>query len=825
MLFMKLSASPATNGPLDGITVLDLAGPPGQYCTKLLGQLGADVIKIEPPGGDLSRSLGPFFKGVPHPERSLRWFYYNTNKRSVTLDLKTDIDIAIFRSLAAEADIIVESNAPGAMGKIGLSFEDLKLANPCLIYVSITPFGQNGPWRDLKSSDLVTCALGGLLYVCGWPDKPPVRMAGEQSYHLASLHGAAATLIALYQRQFTGAGQHVDVSMHECIPPTLMSTIPGYVETGEISRRKGDQRTLAANGLFDCADGFVDVRLRNHRWDDFVGWLNSENTAGDLTEEKWKDPWYRIEPESVKHIDAIVAGFMRTRNRQELYDGGVKRGLEVAPINTAADIARDPQLIARNFFVNVEHEQLHTTLPYMRSVMKLSETPVALLKRAPLIGEHNAEISARGPGGARKEPVRVTANPAAPDRSRLPFKGLSVVEFTSAVAGPYVGKVLADYGAQVIVVESRATRKTGGMAREPGPRAQDRTSMNLGHLYNKVATNKMSININMTRPQGIELVKKLLKLTDVVVDNFAPRVLEKWGLSYHELVKLKPDIIMVRLPTVATSGPYKNQTSSSWNLLGMSGLNYMSGYPDRLPVSACRYSYPDESSSPFHPLVALISALYWKTRTGRGQYIEASQYEGILSLAGLGVFEYMVNGQLPARQANCCPYAAPHGVYRSLGEDRWCAIAVFTDDEWARFCDVLSRPEMAKRPEFASPAERVKHSGELDGIVESWTAWRTAEEAMERLQAAGVAAGVVQNVDDLLNKDPQLRARGYWKEVMHPEAGRLVGAGWGFKLSGAPEPLNGRPPLFGEHTDLVLGQVLGMPEEEINRLIVEGVLY
>ncbi|MBI4329655.1 MAG: CoA transferase [Chloroflexi bacterium] len=817
----------APSGPLYGIRVLDLAGPPGQYCTKLLAQLGAGVIKVEPPAGDPGRRLPPFFHNSVDPQKSLHWFYYNTNKRSITLDLTTSEGVSKLKYLAARSDILVETQRPGLMEEAGLGYADLRRVNSRLIYVSVTPFGQTGPWREFKSCDLVASALGGLLYVCGWPDRAPVRMAGDQSLHLASLHGLAAALIALYQRQFTGLGQHVDVSMHECVPATLMSTIPSYVETGEISKRKGNDRTLAANGLFPCADGFVDVRLRNHRWGDFVAWLDSENMAGDLAEDKWKDPWYRIEPDSLKHIDAAVANFMRSKRRQELYDGGVKRGLEVAPINTAADIAHDPQLIARNFFVDVWHEELHTALPYMRSVLKLSETPVVAPARAPLIGEHNDEILKNGDQPAQvTSPAEKRAEPVgSSDTFSLPFTGLRVLEFTSAVAGPYVGKVLADYGARVIVVESRATRKTGGMAREPGPRASDRTSLNLGHLYNKVATNKMSVNINMTKPKGFELFKKLVVVTDVIIVIFAPRVLERWGLTYDQLTRIKPDIIMVRLPTVATSGPYKNQTSSSWNLLAMSGLNYMSGYPDRLPVSACRYSYPDESSSPFHPLAALLAALYWKTKTGRGQYVEASQYEGILALAGPGILEYMVNGQLPGRQVNRCPGAAPHGVYRCLGEDRWCAIAAFSEDEWGRLCMALGQPDLDKSPEFGSLAERLKHEDALDRVIESWTSQRTAEEVMGILQAAGIAAGVVQDVNDLLNKDPQLRARRYWKEVAHPEAGKLIGAGWGFKLSLAPEPLNGRPPLFGEHTDHVAGSILGIPEGEINDLIVNGILY
>ncbi|MBI4333253.1 MAG: CoA transferase [Chloroflexi bacterium] len=410
-----------------------------------------------------------------------------------------------------------------------------------------------------------------------------------------------------------------------------------------------------------------------------------------------------------------------------------------------------------------------------------------------------------------------------PLKRRLPFEGLRVLEFTAAVVGPYVGKILADYGAEVIIVESRLKYQTRRMAREPGRVARDRTSLNLGHLFNKVATNKLAVTINLGTPQGIGLVRKLVPAADVVIDNFTPRVLERWGLTYGELTRLNPDIIMLRMPTVATSGPYKNQTSVSWNLLAMSGLNYMSGYPDRPPISPSRYSYPDESSSFLCSALALLSALYHKARTGRGQYVEVSLYESSLTLSGLGLFEYMVNGQLPARAGNQVPYAAPHGVYRCRGEDRWCAIAVLSDDEWRSLCRAIGQEQLAGKPEFSTRAERLKHAAELDVIVENWTGQRKAEDVMKLLQAAGIAAGVVQNVQDLLN-DPQLRRRRYWKESIHPEAGKLTGAEWGFRLSAAPHTRNERPPLLGEHNDYVLGKLLGLPEEEINKLIVEGVL-
>lgn len=393
--------------PLRGVRVLDLAAAAGQYCGKLLAQLGAEVIKVEPPVGDPGRQLGPFLGGIAHPERSLFWTYYNGNKHGITLNLDMAEGRELFKSLVAVSDVLVETGRPGAMAGKGLGYRDLKGINPRIIFTSLTPFGQNGPWRDFKSSDLVASALGGLLYVCGWPDRPPVRIAGDQAYYLASFNAALAILIALYHREFSGQGQLADISMHECIPPVLMSTIPSYLESGEISKRTGDERRLPANGIFPCLDGYVDIRLWGSTWDNFVAWLDAEGMAGELAEDKWKDPWYRVQPESVKVIDRVLANFTITRKKQHLYDEAVKRGLEVAPVNTVADIAVDRQLASKNVFVPVEHEYLATTSDYLRFSPILSESPPSPPRRAPLIGEHNVQVYQQELGITKREYSRL----------------------------------------------------------------------------------------------------------------------------------------------------------------------------------------------------------------------------------------------------------------------------------------------------------------------------------------------------------------------------------------------------------------------------------
>lgn len=411
-----------------------------------------------------------------------------------------------------------------------------------------------------------------------------------------------------------------------------------------------------------------------------------------------------------------------------------------------------------------------------------------------------------------------------PSNSKFPLKGIRVIEFTEFVAAPLVGKLLAEHGAQVIVVENEAHLRTAASGRHPGHGATDLTSLNMGNMFNHYGTTKMSVTINLRDPTGIEIVKRLISLSDIVLDNFAPRVMQRWGLTYEDLTKVRPDIIVVSMPTMGKGGPYEHHRSTSWNQLALCGYNHLTGFPDRIPICASIFSHPDNTFNPFHAATAILAALCYRAKTGKGQRIEVAQFESTMGCTETGIFEYLVNSQAPTRMGNRVAYAAPHDAYRCKGDDRWCAIAVFTDKEWESLCRVIGKQELAQDSRFATLQGRIAHIDELDRLIEEWTIQRIAEEVMDLMQAAGIAAGKVQNVEDLLHRDPQLRERGYWITVDHPEAGGTTSEGWGFTLSAMPEKLRVRAPLLGEHNDFVFQEILGMSEEEVNHYIVEGVI-
>ncbi|MBI4333613.1 MAG: CoA transferase [Chloroflexi bacterium] len=860
-------------GCLCGIRVLDLADQKGAYCTRLLADLGADVIKVEPPSGDPTRNVGPFLHDEPDPEKSLYFFLFNAGKRGVTLDIESAGGQATLKELVWQSDVLVETFQPGYLDRLGLGYGVLKILNPGLIMTSITGFGQTGPWKDYKSSDIVALAASGLLFECGWPGLPPVRMAGAQGHNLGSAQAAAGTIMALYQRLKTGQGQHVDVSLQQSATVGMQITVPAYGKTGNIRGREGDERRLAAQGIFPCQDGFLDIAQLSavSWWERFVKWLESENAAAELKEEKWEDPFYRTRPEAIEHVNEVLTAFFARNIKNELFRRGQDRGVVIGAVNTPEDIANDVQLKGRGFFVPVGHPQLGLTLQYPGAPVRLSETPLRISRPAPRLGEHNDEIllchserserSERSrrilPGGGGQRPFdsdqvggpgdigrtdrdeRPFAYPFASLRApaqgdipqtagtqtgRLPFEGLRVVEFTGHVAGPMVGKAFADFGAQVISVENEEQARAGSSSRHPGAGAKDLTSLNQGNHFNKFNTNKLSVTLDMKKPGAMNIARRLIARADVVISNFVPGVLDRWGFSYEALRKIKPDIIFVTMPAFGTEGPYRDYRTLSWNLMAMCGLDYASRFPAKTPIRANPHSYPDTSSQPFHALIGALSALYHRAITGQGQHVELCQYESTLCFMETLIFEYLVNGKFRGPAGNRLDYAAPHGVYRCQGKDRWCAIAVFTEEEWRSFCRVTGKASLTADARFASLQDRLKNQDELDEIVNAWTQGRTDWEVMKLMQEAGVAAGVVENVEDLLNRDPQLKARNHWITVDHPEAGKELNEDWGFKLSAAP-PLKWRhAPLLGEHNDLVLTQILGLSEAEVDQLIANGVV-
>jgi len=524
---------------LDGYRVLDLTVEKGFLCGKILADLGADVIKVEPPGGDPSRYKGPFYHDIPDPENNLQWWAFNTSKRGITLDLQGQDGRDQILRLVKDSDFVIESFIPGYMAELGLSYDELAEINHGIIMVSISGFGQDGPYACYKAPDIVCHAMGGITNLTGDPDRPPLRISLPQSYLNAANDAAAGAMLALWYRERTGLGQWVDVSAQECVTwQGFSNQAYWYLRQESPTRDNQIHNSLYVNrptvpDIYRCRDGYVlftPERGRNgRRTRTLVEWMQEEDMCPAIIgESDWEDttalPPITTEEEREQRISEMfhIASEMRehfeifflTKDKKELFQQAVDRGFMLAPINTMKEVAEFIQFRAREFWQEVEHPELGETLTYPGAPFRTVAAPYRIRSRAPLIGEHNDEIlSGNLKPTLRKRTICGSDAPEDIDTNEV-FKGLNALDFTWITVGPRTTRYFADHGATVVKVEA-PQRPDGSRGIAP---LMDMTP-NPEHspyfcIYN---TNKHDITIDMSKPEGVELVKKLIVWADVLV--------------------------------------------------------------------------------------------------------------------------------------------------------------------------------------------------------------------------------------------------------------------------------------------------------------------
>lgn len=390
----------------EGIRILDLADEKASFCSKLLADMGARVTKVERPGGDASRKIGPFSGDFPHPERSLFFFYNNTNKLGITLNLEHSEGKKIFCRLAENADIVIESFAPGHLTELGLGFEMLSEINPKLILVSVTGFGQNGPWSRHKSCDIEASALGGQMYVSGSPSTPPLKSFGGQSYYTVSLFAAVAILLALRKRTQSGKGEHIDISMQEAVVSTLEHVWIRYFDERVVSQRQGALDWNNNFCILPCKDGHILISLFQ-QWETLVAWIASDGMAEDLVEEGWEGEEYRRR--RLDHIIEVLQRWTKTHTAQELFELGQLMRFPWAPVHSPKEVLETPQLKSREFFMKVDHPEIGTSIKYPGVPYQSDYCSLDRWKRAPLIGEDNLQVYQKELGLSDEELRRLSS--------------------------------------------------------------------------------------------------------------------------------------------------------------------------------------------------------------------------------------------------------------------------------------------------------------------------------------------------------------------------------------------------------------------------------
>lgn len=808
---------------LDGVRVLDLADRSGALAGRILADLGAEVILVEAPAGNPIRRTSPFLDDEPGLERSLAHQYLNANKRSVVLDLTTAEGADTFRRLAATAQVVIDTERPGRLHTLGLGHEALRGVNPGLVQLSITPFGLDTPWAQRKANDLVAGAAGGLVWISGEPRGVPVQGAANPSYTMAGLVAASAATIALTGRwrDPSRPGAHIEVTLQEAtVMAAMQSVTPGqWLWHQRVPRRPGMSAALR------CADGgHVGLLVRPDRFDAFLAWCDSVGVDHGMTSADWE--WSLLSaPRKDNPVAAATRALAAKLTRDEFAAGALEADLVCLPVLGFADLATHEQYVVNEQFFDVHQPALGRTLGFVRSPADAMADGVEILP-APTLGEHQslldnlppANLSPTPPPAAAPVKSSVTTAAGGPTDA---LAGIRILDLTWVLAGPIGTRLLASFGAEVIRVES--SRKPDSMRSQPGPTGA--LDPDLGGLFNSVNAGKLSLTVDLTSDEGMDVVKALVAQSDAVINNFRPGAMDRMGLGYDVLRSIKSDIVLLNLPGAHRKGPWAVRSSMGNILMAAAGFNLLTGF-DGDPPRGIGIPYPDFTSP--HLLVAtVLSALRHRDRTGEGQELHLTQLSGFVSLLGVEWMQYRATGVQPPRRANRDADFAPHGVYPALAsehsDDEWVAIAVASDDEWRHLCRAMNVPFLAVDPRFATHTRRKANEDALDAVVTAWTSALDKWDVADRCQAAGIAAAPVEHLADTFERDPQLR---HHYQIVHQPAAPEID----IPIDGEAARWRGfdhrivRSPALGEHNEHVIRQVLGWPEERYIQLLVDDIL-
>ena len=802
-------------GALSGLRVLELAeGVSGPYCGKLLAGLGAEVIKVEPPSGDRTRGEGPFPGDTPDRERSGLFLHLNTGKRSLVADVGDEAGKATIDHLLTDADVVVISLRPAQLRAAGIDFEDWRSRFPRLVIGNVTSFGLTGPYADYRGGELIAYALGGYATLTGDPDREPLKAYGSLVEYQAGAQLALGVTAAIVARETKGEGQVVDCAAMQAATFLLGGVDQGAHFYGRIARRNGT-RLLGfppehsyPSTIRPCADGFVHCHS-NNRYLDLLGAL--------IPHPRLADPeLLGMMTGYADEIDSIMDEWLADKTRDEIVERAQELRLPFTEVREPGEVMAEAHHKERGSFVTIDHPGAGPILQ-PGAPFRMSATPW-VNRPAPMLGSHpgakwEERIESKVRTANRENGGTTVPNAESGNRNReaiKPLAGVRVIDFTNAVAGPIASFILADLGAEVIKIEAPSSRPKVAAGTAPLLDGADAPSYNRIMLFNELNHGKRSLAVDVATPAGREIFLKLAAKSDVVIQNFAPRVMGNLGIDYEVLRAVNPGIVLASMPAFGLSGPLRDRISYGPGIDAMSGLSHLTGYADGPPIKPGNF-FCDQQAGVLAAL-AVCSALRHVRRTGEGQHIELAMIEGEFQVLGDAYIDYAMNRRERRRAGNEHPAMEPHGMFRSRGEDAWVAIAVEDEGQWIALANIIGLPELAAR--YPDVGDRKAARGDIAAAITAWTVTRSHYDAQEALQAAGIASGAVLNPVELLS-DPQVRAYAGFENVETPGVGPTPYPRIAFQLSETPVPVSGPAPGFGEANDYVLGHILGLAAAEI----------
>jgi crotonobetainyl-CoA:carnitine CoA-transferase CaiB-like acyl-CoA transferase len=864
---------------LDGLRVLDCTDERGLLAGRLLADLGADVVQVEPPGGSPARRVLP-----RSGEASLYWDTYAANKRGIVCDLDTEEGRADFHRLVAAADFLFESSAPGSFHPA-----ELRRINPRLVHVSITPFGSDGPKANWATTDLTVWASGGPLAYNRDEVGPPLRISVPQAYLHAAADAAGGALIAHFARRQTGAGQHVDVAAQASLGlATLAAALtavtgddePDWIPNpgGGVTIDQSGSGSRTRRSKWPVKDGFVELHLAmgpavGAFTNNFFAWLRDEDACPDPTVAAWD--WRElpalIQKGSVGAADleqarAAVGSFLETKTKQEVTEAALARKLLSVEIADVGDLVTSAHLADRGFFVELGGDgRPRRTMP--GPVAQSSSGGFVFRRPAPLLGEHDEEVRREwtsqaaggdGPAGdapagsvaststragtaqpasaatqpasattqpasATMEPASATTQPAAAvPATTSPLGWLKVADLSWVVAGPVVGRALADFGATVIRVESSAKVET---ARHMAPFYGGRHTVESSALYINTNAGKQGLALDLATEAGRAVVRDLARWADILIESYAPGLMQRWGLGYEQLAADNPGLIMLSSSLMGNTGRFSRLAGYGNVGAAMGGFQYIVGWPDRPPLGP--FGPYTDFVAPRLALVALLAALEDRQRTGRGCYLDVSQVESGVWFLAPEIAAFAADGVVQGRVGNRDATFVPHGVFACQPAARdqadHVAIAIRDDADFAALVRLMGRPELATDPRLSGVAARRAAEDELEAMINDWTSIRTAPEVEAACQAVGVPAHRASTSADFVS-DPQLAHRGHLIRLPHPVFDEVVVEAPRYVLSDTPGSITKVAPAIGQDSVHVLRDILRYPPEKVAELDQQGVL-
>jgi crotonobetainyl-CoA:carnitine CoA-transferase CaiB-like acyl-CoA transferase len=761
---------------------------------------------VEPPQGDPLRRTAPLT-----PKGQSAWFaFLNFNKSSVVLDADDAGAVARLGELIGNCDVLIDGRDVDAANCPAINIAALRQGNPGLIHVDVSWFGREGPYAKFEATDSTVRALTGLIKLVGPAEGPPMHAPDFQTGICAGLWGFISAASSVLGRMQDGHGRASSLSIFESsIAVTEYTMFESFVH-GDIMRRIGVNRfwpTFPA-GIYETKQGWLGVTtVTPAQWRAFCEMLGLHDLRDDATLSMGVDRLQRMEEIESKFIPKL-----KQRTAKEWFAEALKRKIPIVPVPGIGDLIGDAEKRSRGAIVpiTIGDETGFTA----GSMQRLTGTPPRCGGAVPDIGEAQPVMAA--PGGATAR----SRAPAADVTKRLPLEGVRVIDFSMGWAGPICTRTLADLGADVIKIEAiQYPDWWRGVDRRP--------AYVLERMYEKsvryciMNRNKRGITLDLTRPQGLQLAKRLLADADLVVDNYSVEVLPKLGLGYEVLRQLNPKLVMMSMSAFGTGSVHRDCRAYGSTLEQGSGLPSVVGDTNGPPVMS-HIAFGDAVGG-LNGCAAVLTALIHARLTGNGQFIDLAQIECMMPFAAPWITAHSIDGRVPARYGNRHPDFVPHGCFPCAGSDNWIVVAVSSDAMWPKLCKLLGRSDWAMDETLKSSVARRQIENEIEAAITAWTSARAPDDAMNALQAAGIASGVARLPIELL-ADPQLHARGFIQEIDRAFIGRHPQPSMPFRETERPFEIRFAPPTLGEHNREILAGMLGLSDAEIDQLARDGII-